>query len=337
MSHVLHLFDRAAQLLSAEGGGASSSKLETAGGASSRRRLDFGPSPSLEPPAPSAIEPPSSASSRPSVPRGLKAQPDSRLDHHRAAVLGQRLLAAELRGCERHAALVPELMQLVEEASRVSLSSSLAHAASQPELQVVIHVMQRELQAVELRHHPLPAELAERYEAQEQAHAQALKEEREASARQALQAEQQVAELGEELDRLKSEHEAVLDELLLRGKCEAASARASAAQLEARLRDEGRAALELARAELHAEREARAADVARLELEGRAALELARAELQVEREARAAEVERSAAREAQLRSSAATMLETQRAEAAAAAAQVATNPSPNHPTLTTLP
>ena len=132
MSHVLHLFDRAAQLLSAEGGGASSSKLETAGGASSRRRLDFGPSPSLEPPAPSAIEPPSSASSRPSVPRGLKAQPDGRLDHHRAAVLGQRLLAAELRGCERHAALVPELMQLVEEASRVSLSSSLAHAASQP-------------------------------------------------------------------------------------------------------------------------------------------------------------------------------------------------------------
>ena len=57
----------------------------------------------------------------------------------------------------------------------------------------------------------------------------------------------------------------------------------------------------------------------------------------MEREARAAEVERSAAREAQLRSSAATMLETQRAEAAAAAAQVATNPSPNHPTLTTLP
>ena len=96
MSHVLHLFDRAAQLLSAEGGGASSSKLETAGGASSRRRLDFGPSPSLEPPAPSAIEPPSSASLRPSVPRGLKAQPDSRLDHHRAAVLGQRLLAAEM-------------------------------------------------------------------------------------------------------------------------------------------------------------------------------------------------------------------------------------------------
>ena len=218
------------------------------------------------------------------------------------------MLAAELRGCERHAALVPELMQLVEEASRVSLSSSLAHAASQPELQVVIRMMQLELQAVELRHHPLPAELAERYEAQEQAHALALKEEREASARQALQAEQQVAELGEELDRLKSEHEAVLDELLLRGKCEAASARASAAQLEARL-----------------------------ELEGRAALELARAELQAEREARAAEVERSSAREAQLRCSAATMLETQRAEAAAAAAQVATNASPNHPTLTTLP
>ena len=269
MSRVLQLFERAAQSLSAEEGGASSSRLDTTeGGGISSRRLDFGPSPSLEPPTPSFEPTPSATSSRHSarnVPRGLKTQPDSRLDHHRAAVLGQRLLVAELRGCERQAALVPELMQLVEEASRVSLSSSLAHAASQPELQMVMRVMQLELQAVELRHCPLPEELAERYETQahahaqavhemeqarcemEQAHAQAFKDEREASALQALQAEQQVAELGEELGRLAGEHEAVLEELLLRGKCDAASARASALQLEARLELEQRSALELAR------------------------------------------------------------------------------------------
>ena len=132
MSRVLQLFERAAQSLSAEQGGAGSSRLDTAegGGISSSRRLDFGPSPSLEPPTPSFEPPPSATSSRHSarnVSRGLKAQPDSRLDHHRAAVLGQRLLVAELRGSERQAALVPELMQLVEEASRVSLSASLAH------------------------------------------------------------------------------------------------------------------------------------------------------------------------------------------------------------------
>ena len=41
--------------------------------------------------------------------------------------------------------------------------------------------------------------------------------------------------MGEELERLKSEHEAVLDELLLRGKCEAASARATAEALRGEL------------------------------------------------------------------------------------------------------
>ena len=158
-SRVLELFERAAQ------------SLESANGdkASSSRRLEFGvaSSPSLAPlpmPSPysaSVLPVPSSRQSARNVP--LLLQPDSRLDHHRAAVLGQRLLVAELRGCERQAALVAELMQL-SEALGLQRAEVARLAGSQPdELQVLMRLMQRELQAVELRHHPLREEKASPY------------------------------------------------------------------------------------------------------------------------------------------------------------------------------
>ena len=215
-SRVLELFERAAQSLEAPSGASSSSSagpLPPSTSTKGSRRLEFS-TPALPsgPPVPSPWAggaPAATTASRRSArsnPRRLVAQPDQRLDAHRAAVLGQallkgeleaaeerhdsvrsvdaadtllerrtceHLLAAELSACERQAALVPELLQLGE-ALKLQRAELTRLACAAPELKVVTHVLQLELQRAELRHHPLPDELAERYEAQQGAHAQAL-------------------------------------------------------------------------------------------------------------------------------------------------------------------